>query len=341
MNGEDKNHDENDENIESAAENTEAGETAPIDAEAVRPEGENEGNEKNGKEKKRKKPKQKKTARQKTGVACMVAGAFCILYFIWINFYGIIYHEVYYFLYDRFWRDEIDEYTIMFDIGDMPDWLTLGSGLVPVNNSPVIDGEEEPETNPAETTANGNTEEVVDMNIKSNISGREKAPLVMPKVNSRDEYQSGYMRLSVPALGVSWSGVQNGVADADLGKGPGLYSMLYDGKGHKRGPSPLPSNDVGEDVNVVIAAHRDGTKANFYNVHQMKEGDKIFLFINNLCYTYEYEGHVIVEKSDWSGTLNRGYGAITLTTCHPIGDNSHRYIVFGRLVDVKEYAPLV
>lgn len=289
-----------------------------------------------------KKKKEKKTTRQKIGVACMIAGVVCILYFLWINFYGVIYHEVYSFMYDHFWEDTFDETTVIFDIGDMPDWMILGADLVPVKDAPVLEGEQ-PETSeavpavniteekPYETTSEEETSETeTETKVQSNIKAeRIKTPLVMPKVYSREEYKNGYMIIFVPRLGV-YASVQNGTDEYALGRGPGLYDI-----------SDLPSNDLSEDLNVIVAAHRNGVKANFYNLHKMKEGDLIYLYINNFCYIYEYEETKIVEKNDWSVTERRGYGAVTLTSCHPIGDNTHRIIVFGKLADVKVYEPLV
>lgn len=283
------------------------------------------------KKKQRKMKKRKaKSGKQRTGIIFIITGAVIMLYFLWINYYGVIYHEVYSFIYEHFYEGKVDEYSVMFSIDDIPDFLIAGSSLLPDNENPAMAGippHTETEREIEEVTSEDTTAETTKA---PETTARVKVPLVMPKVSSSRSEYSGGIFMSVPRLGLSWSQIHNGTDTKALGRGPGMYDI-----------SDIPTEDMEADLNLIVAGHRDGVKANFYNLHKMKSGDLIYVYMNNLCYTYEYEETLIVESNDWSVTSRRGYSCITLTSCHPIGANSQRIVVFGKLIKIQEYRPYV
>lgn len=124
-------------------------------------------------------------------------------------------------------------------------------------------------------------------------------------------------RIEIPKLGLE-AVVVDGVEEADLRKGPGLYP---------HGVKP------GEEGNVAIAAHRTTYGAWFRHVDQLVEGDQIILSKGYRRVVYEVERVFPVASNDWSVIAPTEYNALTLTTCHPPGSAIERLIVRAREVE--------
>jgi sortase A len=45
--------------------------------------------------------------------------------------------------------------------------------------------------------------------------------------------------------------------------------------------------------------------------------------------------HEIVDSQDWSVIRDRGFDTIMLSACHPLFSADQRWIVYGRLVEVR------
>lgn len=142
----------------------------------------------------------------------------------------------------------------------------------------------------------------------------------------RQNYQTETMRLVIPKLDLD-TVVGADTLPATLMKTPGLYEY-----------SQLPSAG---DVNVSIAAHRDLANMEFYYLDQLEEGDLIYLIYQDQVYQYEYYSTRIVEADDWSVISRRGFSAVTLTTCDPIGTSRNRMVVVGYLSEQYPYSPSV
>lgn len=135
----------------------------------------------------------------------------------------------------------------------------------------------------------------------------------------RKAYVDGTMRLVVPRLDLDTPVGADTIPSA-LEEMPGLYEF-----------SQMPSAD---DVNVSIAGHRDIGHREFYAQETITHGDYMYLVYNSVVYKYEFYESKIVAPDDWSVIKRRGFSALTLTTCDPIGTRLNRLITVGELVDI-------
>ena len=138
----------------------------------------------------------------------------------------------------------------------------------------------------------------------------------------REAYMSGDLRLVIPKLQIDQT-VQDGVTEADLMKGPGLYDYAQ-----------LPGEPGG---NVSIAGHRDIHGSIFYYIDQLTIGDRLYLVYQDTIYIYTYEETKIVKPTDWGPIHTQGFSCLTLTSCDPIGTSRNRIIVTARLEHTLPY----
>lgn len=91
---------------------------------------------------------------------------------------------------------------------------------------------------------------------------------------------------------------------------------------------------LGEQGNAAIAAHRAKTKGRLFNrLNEIEVGDEIVVEVGNQTYVYETDKISIVKPTDVS-VLKRGAGdeaMLTLITCEPIVNPTHRLIVRAKL----------
>jgi sortase A len=83
----------------------------------------------------------------------------------------------------------------------------------------------------------------------------------------------------------------------------------------------------------VIAAHRGGTLTMFRNIADIKIGDQIILtnFREELVYRAT-EIRIIAPSDIDRITIRDGRDLVTLLSCHPLGQNYQRYVVYGERV---------
>jgi sortase A len=115
-------------------------------------------------------------------------------------------------------------------------------------------------------------------------------------------------------------------------------SALEAGAGHYVN-TPFPC----EQGNVGIAGHRTTYGRPFNKIDQMRPGDTVDLITPFAKCTYQvvrpFDGHSnpwIVLPNDYqvvgqSGVLGTGQW-LTLTSCHPLGSDSHRIVLRARLI---------
>lgn len=122
--------------------------------------------------------------------------------------------------------------------------------------------------------------------------------------------------LKIPKLGINLP-VYLGANEANLEKG--AAHLTY---------TSIPVG--GENTNAVIAAHRNIAAANMLNkVDKLTLGDKVY--IENFYETLAYKviGIEIILPDDVDKILIQpGRDMLTLLTCHPKGQSTHRYIVY-------------
>lgn len=121
-------------------------------------------------------------------------------------------------------------------------------------------------------------------------------------------------------------------------------AALEAGAGHYRN-TPLPC----EQGNVGIAGHRTTYGRPFNKIDQMRPGDKVDLITPFERCTYQvvppFHGHsnpwVVLPNSysvvGQSGALGTGHW-LTLTSCHPLGSDSHRIVLRLKLVKATPLA---
>jgi len=101
-------------------------------------------------------------------------------------------------------------------------------------------------------------------------------------------------------------------------------SNLNKGTGHLTG-----TNLPGEVGNVVIAAHRGYSYGKLFNrLEELDIGDDIIINYSNKNYQYKVYKTMVVEPADIS-VLNQNSKdkVLTLITCTPLGEPTHRFIV--------------
>lgn len=128
--------------------------------------------------------------------------------------------------------------------------------------------------------------------------------------------------LRIPAMGVTLP-VYLGANTANMAIGAAHLSQ-----------TSLPIG--GENVNTVIAAHRGmwSGLAMFRDIERLSIGDEIFL--TNFWETLTYrvvETKVILPTDTDEVLIQEGRDMVTLITCHPYGNNTHRYAVYCERVE--------
>lgn len=118
--------------------------------------------------------------------------------------------------------------------------------------------------------------------------------------------------------------VVQGVGTEQLTQGPGHYPS-----------TPLPS-EAGPSGNVAIAGHRTTYGAPFRDLDRLRSGDVATLTTADATYRYRVVAQRVVDPSDTSvldpDPLGTGSAMLTLTTCDPPGQATHRLIVFAERI---------
>jgi sortase A len=137
-----------------------------------------------------------------------------------------------------------------------------------------------------------------------------------------------FARMYVPRFGTDWTRL--------VAEGTRWHPVLNEiGVGHYVN-SALP----GEAGNFAVAAHRGGFGASFKNIHQLVEGDRVYVETNDYWYVYKYLQTKVVEPTE-VGVIDsvpvgldvgqQGGKYMTMTSCTPIFVNTHRIIVWLEL----------
>jgi len=92
---------------------------------------------------------------------------------------------------------------------------------------------------------------------------------------------------------------------------------------------------IGEIGNAAIAAHRSHTYGRFFNrLNEMELGDEIIVTTSDDTFVYTVYEIKVVEPDDLSVlNRNRKDRVVTLITCDPIYEATHRLIVHGVITD--------
>jgi sortase A len=131
-------------------------------------------------------------------------------------------------------------------------------------------------------------------------------------------------RLKIPAIDVNRT-VQHGVRGPQSLDPDGDRALLRSGPVHY-GDTPLPG--AGEPF--AVSGHRTTYGAPFNRLGELEPGDTILVDTPYARFRYTVAKLTVVEPTDTSVLLDRGYGLV-LTTCTPMYSASHRLIVWAKL----------
>lgn len=134
------------------------------------------------------------------------------------------------------------------------------------------------------------------------------------------ELGQAFARLRIPRIGLESVVVHGTRWGADLTRGPGHYER-----------TTVP----GLDRTVGVAGHRTTFGAPFRKIDDIEVGDEITLDLPYGTFRYRVFEHEIVDGDDWSVIRDRGFDTIMLSACHPLYSSEQRWIVYGRLVEVR------
>ena len=138
--------------------------------------------------------------------------------------------------------------------------------------------------------------------------------------------------MRIPRLGSGWSSpVIEGVSRPDLAEGVGHY------------PGTAAPGQIG---NFSVAGHRRTHGQPFADLQLLRPGDKITVETATAWYVYQVDndpnativlpGDVwVIEPVPGKPTVTPTRALITLTTCNPTWNSTHRMIVFGHLISAR------
>lgn len=94
--------------------------------------------------------------------------------------------------------------------------------------------------------------------------------------------------------------------------------------------------------NFAVAGHRTTFGKPFNKIDTLRVGDPVIIQTKDGWYVYAVTGHVVVEwyngeqvapvPGDTTGTKKPTERLLTMTSCHPVWQPDHRYVLHGKLV---------
>ena len=116
-----------------------------------------------------------------------------------------------------------------------------------------------------------------------------------------------------------------------------VEETLLNGVGHLENTS-LPGG--GKSTHAVLSAHRGLPSARLFTDLNLLKKDNIFrIYVLDEVLTYQvYDIETVNPDNTSSLHIKEGEDLVTLITCTPYGENTHRLLVHGRRIEVKENA---
>jgi len=142
--------------------------------------------------------------------------------------------------------------------------------------------------------------------------------------------------LDAPVIPVGWH------LEKQNGKTVSVWDVASFAAGwHKNSAYP------GQQGNVVLSGHHNIDGEVFRHVVELKPGDRVTLFADNVPYVYEVTLRLIIpekgvppaqrqQNARWIGPTRDS--RLTLVTCWPYTGNTHRVIVVAKLVGNSKFA---
>lgn len=98
--------------------------------------------------------------------------------------------------------------------------------------------------------------------------------------------------------------------------------------------SSMPSIHGG---NLILASHSGSSKiSHFKNLHKLSEKDKVYIYYNNMTFTYKvFKIYKTKKNGELQITRDKDKNILTLTTCD-INSDTKQLVILSELIDVKE-----
>jgi len=141
------------------------------------------------------------------------------------------------------------------------------------------------------------------------------------------EASKAFALVTIPALGLKDFPLVQGIEDSDLAKGIGHY------------PGTAMPGGLG---NFAIAGHRATNGEPFANFEKLSAGDKVYVQAADATYVYSLEydikvkpsGTWVIDKNPKNMPVDNTRKLITLTTCDPKWNSTHRWVWWGSLSEI-------
>jgi sortase A len=141
------------------------------------------------------------------------------------------------------------------------------------------------------------------------------------------EASKSFALVTIPKLKVKDFPLVQGIEERDLAKGIGHY------------PGTAMPGGLG---NFAIAGHRAGNGEPFAEFEKLVAGDKIFVKTADATYVYSLEydtmvkpsGTWVIDKNPKNMPVDNTRKLITLTTCDPKWNSTHRWVWWGSLSEI-------
>jgi sortase A len=141
------------------------------------------------------------------------------------------------------------------------------------------------------------------------------------------EASKSFALVTIPALNLKDFPLLQGIEESDLAKGIGHY------------PGTAMPGGLG---NFAIAGHRAGNGEPFAEFEKLAAGDKVFVQTADATYVYSLEydtkvkpsGTWVIDKNPKNMPIDNTRKLITLTTCDPKWNSTHRWVWWGSLSEI-------
>lgn len=151
-------------------------------------------------------------------------------------------------------------------------------------------------------------------------SNEEISQVEEPKVEQQVQDTTSYLAvIEIPNISLYTGIVMSNSSYTTMNRNVSIYPS-----------SDMPNVDNG---NFILFAHNGNSRVSYFrNIHRLKNNDEIYIYYNNLKYTYRIIKNYEVAMTD-STPLNKmkDKSIITLITCKS-GNNKYRTIIVGEMV---------
>lgn len=151
-------------------------------------------------------------------------------------------------------------------------------------------------------------------------SNEEISQVEEPKVEQQVQDTTSYLAvIEIPNISLYTGVVMSNSSYTTMNRNVSIYPS-----------SDMPNVDNG---NFILFAHNGNSRVSYFrNIHRLKNNDEIYIYYNNVKYTYRIIKNYEVAMTD-STPLNKmkDKSIITLITCKS-GNNKYRTVIVGEMV---------